>query len=137
MFSLHKTLSFHKKTVLFNEGGFNVKCRLKPSKTHEGFSLFGFSTFTGCTFTKDGEAVFGDIFELTLDLNAIREKTNETPVQGWYVVVTFPQINNKEIEFRIENAPIDRSIGTVLLKCSAVANTGSGTRTNRGNTGGI
>ena len=93
MFNLHETLSLHKKTVLFGEGGFNVKCKLKPYKTHEGFSLTGFTTFTGCTFTKDGEAVFGDVFELTLDLNAIREHTTETPVQGWYIIVQFPQLN--------------------------------------------
>lgn len=137
MFNLHETLSLHKETVLFGEGGFNVKCKLKPYQKHEGYSLTGFTTFTGCTFTKDGEAIFGDTFEITLDLNAIRKYTTERPVQGWYIVVQFPQLNNKEIEFRIENAPPDRLIGTILLKCSAVANTGNGTRINRGNTGGI
>lgn len=137
MFNLHNLLKVHKKTVLFGEGGFNVNCTLKPTKNDTGYSLTGFSTFTGCTFTKDGEAVFGDLFEITLNLDDIREKTDKTPVQGWYISVVFPQINNKEIEFRIENAPIDRLIGTVLLRCSAVANYGGGTRINRGNTGGI
>lgn len=134
MFNLHKTLSIHKKTVLFGEGGFNVKCKLKPTQEHQGYDLTGFSTFTGCTFSKDGEAFFGDVFELTLNLDEIRERTNETPVQGWYVSVIFPQIGDREIEFRIENAPIDRLIGTILLRCSKV---GNGTKVNRDNLGGM
>lgn len=137
MFNLHETLSIHKKTVLFNEGGFNVNCKLKPNKEHKGYSLTGFSTFTGCTFSKDGEAFFGDLFELTLDLNAIREHTDKTPVRGWFISVVFPQIGNKEIEFKIESAPIDRLIGTILLRCSAVDKDGNGKRINRNNTGGI
>ena len=135
--NLFETLSIHKETVLFNGGGFNVDCTLKPTQTHEGYSLTGFSTFTGCMFSKDGEAFFGDLFELTLDLNKVREKTEKMPVQGWYVSVKFPQIGNKEVEFRIENAPLDRLIGTILLRCSAVTDKNGGKRINRDNTGGI
>lgn len=136
MFNLHETLAVHKKTVLFGKGGFNVDCKLKPNKEHEGFSLTGFSTFTGCTFSKDGEAFFGDLFELTLDLNAIREHTDKMPVNGWYISVYFPQIK-REIDFKIENAPVDRLIGSILLRCSAVAANGGGKRVNRDYKGGI
>lgn len=120
MFDLFKTLSVHKKTVLFNKGGFNVNCILKPDKTHKGFSLSGFSTFTGCTFTKDGEAFFGDLFELTINLEDVFKHTNEEPKKGWFVSVEFPQIQNKKFDFLIEQAPIDRLIGTALLRCSAI-----------------
>lgn len=117
--SLYDTFNIHKETVLFSEGGFNVKCILKPSSNHTGYKLNGFSTFTGCTFSKDGEAFFGDTFELTINLNALQKHTKAVPMRGWIVSVEFPQLNYKWCDFTIENAPLDRTLGTVLLRCSA------------------
>ncbi len=94
--SLYEIFNIHKETVLFSEGGFNVNCTLKPTPEHAGYKLSGFSTFTGCTFSKDGEAFFGDTVE-------------------------FPQLNYRWLSFTVENAPVDRTLGTVLLRCSAVA----------------
>lgn len=118
--SLYDIFNIHKETVLFSEGGFNVKCILKPSANHKGYNLNGFSSFTGCTFSKDGEAFFGDTFELTINLQALQKYTEAIPTRGWLVAVQFPQLNYKWLDFTIENAPIDRTLGTVLLRCSAV-----------------
>lgn len=114
-----------------------MNCVLKPYTNHKGFELYGFSCFTGATFSKDGTAFFGDVFELTIDLNQLSKQTNQIPVRGWDVSVQFPQLNNKWLEFKIESAPIDRTIGTCLLRCSALSEDGSGKRVNRNNLGGI
>lgn len=119
--SLYEIFNIHKETVLFSEGGFNVNCTLKPTPEHAGYKLSGFSTFTGCTFSKDGEAFFGDTFELTIDLKALQKHTEAIPIRGWLVSVEFPQLNYRWLSFTVENAPVDRTLCTVLLRCSAVA----------------
>ena len=134
--SLHEILNIHKKTVLFAQGGFNVECILKPNIADKGYKLNGFSTFVGCTFSKDGEAFFGDVFELTINLADLADKTEKIPIAGWIVIVYFPQIK-KSIDFKIENAPIDRLMGTCLLRCSALSQQDEAKRINRYNNGGI
>ena len=129
--NLYNILNVHKETVLFSGGGFNVKCKLKPSAKHEGFPLFGFSTFTGCTFSKDGEAFFGDTFEITIDLKQLEKLTDLRPVRGWFVTVEFPQLNDKEVEFQVENAPFDRTMGTYLLRCATATQNKNENRINR------
>ena len=130
--SLHDLFKIHKETVLFNkESGFNVECILKPKLEYEGISISGFCSFTGCTFSKDGEAFFGDVFELTINLDELKKYTDSIPLQGWFVSVFFPQINNKKIDFTIENAPVDRTLGTCLLRCSALTDKGKGKRVDR------
>lgn len=134
--SLHDIFKVHKKTVLFHEGGFQVDCTLKPNKESDTYNLSGFTNFTGATFTKDGEIIFGDTFELTINLDELSEYTERVPSQGWSVLVHFPQIN-KNVEFLIENAPIDRTLGTCLLRCSAVADKSSSKQVKRVDYGGL
>ncbi|MBQ9149861.1 hypothetical protein IJX73_02910 [bacterium] len=134
--SLHDIFKIHKETVLFSKGGFNVECVLKPNIADEGYKLNGFSTFIGCTFSKDGDAFFGDVFELTINLDELSKYTDKIPVNGWVAIVHFPQIN-KDIDFQIENAPIDRTMGTCLLRCSALSPQSEAKRINRYNNGGI
>ena len=133
---LNSVLKIHKKTILQN-GGFSVNCTLKQNASHVGYSLKGFSTFIGATFDESGAGFFGDSFQLTIDLEDLREKTNLIPVQGWFVDVTFPQMNNQVVTFRVEHAPIDRTLGVILLECSASTSNGDSKRINRNNSGGI
>jgi len=114
-----------------------VDCLLKQNASHEGYPLKGFSTFTGATFDESGAGFFGDSFQMTIDLEDLREKTNLIPVEGWFVDVTFPQMNNATVQFRVEHAPIDRTLGIIMLECSASTTQGNGKRVNRNNSGGI
>lgn len=114
-----------------------MDCVLKQNASHEGYSLKGFSTFIGATFDESGAGYFGDAFQLTIDLEDLREQTDLIPVKGWFVDVTFPQFNNARVSFCIENAPIDRTMGVILLECSALTSQGQGKRVNRNNSGGI
>ncbi|MBO4738026.1 MAG: hypothetical protein J5606_00530 [Bacteroidales bacterium] len=127
----------HKKDVLIAGNGFAVDCVLKPYATAEGYSLKGISHFTGVTFDEKGEGYFGDSFDITLDVNDVKKYTQQTPVRGWYIQVTFPQYNNDVVEFCIENVAIDRTLGMYLLRCSAKTDAGDGKRFNRNNAGGI
>lgn len=133
---LNSLLKIHKKSMLKN-GGFSVDCILKQNASHEGYPLKGFSTFIGATFDESGAGYFGDSFQLTIDLEDLREKTDLIPVEGWFVDVTFPKMNNAVVSFRVENAPIDRTLGIILLECSAATTQGKGKKVNRNNSGGI
>ena len=133
---LNSLFKLHKKAIIKN-GGFSVDCVLKQNSSHEGYPLKGFSTFIGATFDESGAGFFGDSFQLTIDLEDLREKTNLIPTQGWFVDVTFPQMNNSVVSFRVENAPIDRTMGIILLECSASTNKGNGKRISRNSSGGI
>lgn len=133
---LNDLIKLHKKTIISN-GGFSVDCVLKQNASHEGYPLRGFSLFTGKTFDESGAGYYGDTFQLTLNLDDVREKTNLIPVEGWFVDVTFPQMNNNVVSFRVENAPIDRIRGIIVLECSASTTRGNGKRVNRNNSGGI
>lgn len=137
MVDLNPLLSLHKKTVLLAGNGFSVECMLKQNKSHEGYSLRGYSNFTGLTFDESGTGFFGDVFELTLDINDVKEKTDLPPVQGWLVTVKFPQMNNDEVTFVIENVAIDRTLGMYLLRCSAATSAGQGKKVYRKSPGGI
>ena len=133
---LNAMFKTHKKAI-FKNGGFSVDCVLKQNASHEGYPLKGFSVFTGATFDESGAGYFGDVFQLTIDLEDLREKTNLIPVSGWLVDVIFPQFNNSLVTFTIDHAPIDRTLGVILLECSAIAGQGQGKRVNRNNSGGI
>ncbi len=137
MVDLNPLLTLHKKTVLLAGNGFAVECVLKQNKSHEGYALKGYSNFTGLTFDENGTGFFGDVFELTLDINDVREKTNLPPVAGWLVTVKFPQMNNDEVTFAIENVAIDRTLGMYLLRCSAATSAGQGKKVYRRSPGGI
>lgn len=137
MVDLNPLLTLHKKTVLLAGNGFAVECTLKQNKSHEGYPLKGYSNFTGLTFDENGTGFFGDVFELTLDINDVREKTNLPPVQGWLVTVKFPQMNNDEVTFAIENVATDRTLGMYLLRCSAATSAGQGRKVYRKSPGGI
>lgn len=137
MVDLNPLLTLHKKTVLLAGNGLAVECTLKQNKSHEGYPLKGYSNFTGLTFDENGTGFFGDVFELTLDINDVREKTNLPPVQGWLVTVKFPQMNNDEVTFAIENVAIDRTLGMYLLRCSAATSAGQGRKVYRKSPGGI
>lgn len=134
---LHNFLKIHKKTVLLAGNGFSVDCVLKQNAAHEGYPLKGFSTFVGLTFDESGNGFFGDSFEITIDFEDVREVTTLIPVQGWYIKVIFPQMNNAEVEFYIENVATDRTLGLFLLKCSASTTKGNGRKVNRNGSGGI
>lgn len=137
MVDLNPLLTLHKKTVLLAGNGFAVECKLKQNKSHEGYSLKGYSNFTGLTFDENGTGFFGDVFELTLDINDVREVTNLPPVPGWLVTVKLPQMNNDEVTFAIENVAIDRTLGMFLLRCSAATSAGQGKKVYRKAPGGI
>lgn len=133
---LNDLFKIHKKSIITN-GGFSVDCVLKQNASHAGYPLRGFSLFTGATFDESGVGYFGDTFQLTLNLDDLREKTNLIPVEGWFVDVTFPQMNNAVVSFRVEHAPIDRTRGLILLECTASTTKGNGKRVNRNDSGGI
>ena len=134
---LNQLLQIHKKTVLIGGNGFAVDCVLKQNASVEGFEIKAFSTFVGLTFNESGTGFFGDSFELTVDADDVRAKTNLTPTHGWFVDVTFPQMNNQTVTFAVENVAIDRTIGVYLLKCTATTGAGKGKRVNRNAAGGI
>lgn len=134
---LNSLLKLHKKTVLIGGNGFSVDCVLKQNASHDGYSLKGVSTFVGVTFDEGGKGYFGDSFEVTIDADDVRAATNLIPVEGWFIKVKFPQFNNDEVEFRVENVAIDRTLGMYLLKCSASTTEGKGKRVSRDNQGGI
>jgi hypothetical protein len=137
MVDLNPLLTLHKKTVLVAGNGLSVECLLKQNNSHEGYPLRGYSNFTGLTFDDNGQGFFGDVFELTLDINDVREKTNLIPVAGWLVTVKFPQMNNDQVTFAIENIAIDRTLGLYLLRCSAATSAGQGKKVYRRSPGGI
>ena len=125
-----------KKTSLIDGNGFSVDCTLKPPGDSVGFSIKGFTTFTGITVEQSGYGSFGDTFELTINIDSLREKTNLIPTKTWGVPVYFPAIQ-KTGTFKIESAPIDRTLGMILLKCSASSSDGTGKTVDRNKTGGI
>lgn len=136
MFPLHNLLKVHKKTVFFGENGFSTKCILKPPGIKDGFEISGFVNFTGITIDESGFGNFGDTFELTINLDELKEKTEEIPVKNWMVDVYFPMID-KWKDFKIENAPLDRTLGMALLRCTASTGQGQGKRIDRTKTGGL
>ena len=137
MFNLHETLKIHKKSVLLAGNAFSMDFILKPNKATEGFTVRGFSAFTGMTVEESGFGGFGDTFELTVDIEDVLKYTNQVPTNGWSVTGTFPQMNNKPGTFKIENVAIDRTLGMYFLKCSATTFQGLGSRVDRSETGGI
>ena len=134
---LNSLFKLHKKAALIHGNGFAVECILKQNAAHEGYPLKGFSTFIGLTFDESGAGYFGDSFEITLDVEDVREKTDLIPVAGWLVTVTFPQMNNAQVTFCVENVAIDRTLGMYLLKCSASTSAGQGKKVYRKTPGGI
>lgn len=134
---LNNLLKLHKKTVLLTGNGFSVDCILKPTASHKGYKLKGFSTFIGVTFEDNHVGAFGDSFELTLDVEALKEKTNEIPIRGWSVVVFFEQMAGVPVEFKIENVAIDRTLGMYLIKCTASTTTGNPKAAKRQISGGM
>lgn len=137
MNNLHELFKIHKETVLLSGNGFSVDCILKPTSSHAGFELKGFSSFIGVSFDDSGMGYFGDSFELTIDFNALKEKTDLIPTRGWGVVVYFPQMNGSPVDFKIENVATDRTLGMYLIKCSASTSTGEGKTVTRRNSGGL
>lgn len=135
--NLHDILKIHKETVLLSGNGFAVDCILRPTKSHAGFSVKGFSTFIGVTFDESGMGCFGDSFELTIDINALKPLTDLMPTRAWEVDVCFPQMNNKPVRFRIENVALDRTLGMYLIKCSASTSNGKGKTAQRQSSGGL
>lgn len=134
---LNSLLKLHKKTVLLTGNGFSVDCVLKPTSFHKGYELKGFSTFIGLTFEDNHVGAFGDSFELTIDVEALKEKTNEIPIRGWSVVVFFEQMNGEPVEFKIENVATDRTLGMYLIKCTATTATGNPKSVKRQSSGGM
>lgn len=139
---LNSLLKLHNETVLVDGNGFAVDCILKENASHEGYPIKGFSTFVGVTFDESGvrntnNGYFGDSFQITLNLATVRKFTDKMPVEGWFIIVTFPQMNNAQVEFCVERAPIDRTNGRILLECSASTAQGEGKRVNRNDPGGI
>lgn len=134
---LHDLFKIHKKAFLVSGNVFSVDCVLKPYPSHTGFALKGFSTFVGATFDDKGYGYFGDSFELIIDVNDLKEFTNQVPVKGWIVDVKLPQYNNDTVSFCIEQAPIDRTLGMYMLKCTAATEDEDGKRIDRNNAGGI
>lgn len=134
---LNDLLKIHKQTVLIGGNGFAVDCVLKQNAAHYGWPLKGFSTFIGLTFEDSGRGYFGDSFELTIDAEDVRKVTNLIPARGWFVEVIFPQFNNTQVLFCIEDVAPDRTLGMYLLKCSASTSKGNGRRADRSSSGGI
>lgn len=135
--SLHDMLKIHKKAFLIDGNGFSVDCLLKPYPSHEGYKLKGLPSFVGATFDDKGNGYFGDSFELLIDVNDLRKYTNQVPHKGWIAEITLPQYNNDTVSFCIEQAPIDRTLGMFMLKCSAATENEDGKRVDRNNAGGI
>ena len=134
---LDEMLAIHKETVLLTGNGFSVDCVLKPAKNHQGFSLKGFSTFIGVSFDDSGMGCFADSFELTIDINALKNLTNLIPTRAWEVEVKFPQMDKTPVNFRIENVATDRTLGMYLIKCSASTVNSSGKTVTRKSSGGL
>lgn len=134
---LNNLLKLHKETVLLSGNGFSVDCILKPTASHKGYELKGFSTFVGVVFEDNHVGAFGDSFELTIDIEALKKKTNEIPIRGWNVVVFFEQMNGEPVEFKIENVATDRTLGMYLFKCSALTSTGNPHAAKRQSSGGM
>lgn len=137
MGNLHDLLKIHKETVLLTGNGFAVDCIIKPTATSEGFNLKGFSSFIGVSFDENHSGYFGDSFELTIDFNALKEKTDLIPTRGWGVSVNFPQMDGTPVNFKIENVALDRTLGMYLLKCSASTSTGNPKSVQRQSSGGM
>ena len=135
--NLHEMLKIHKETVLLSGNGFSVDCILKPKNSNAEFDLRGFSSFIGVSFDDSGMGYFGDSFELTIDFNALKEKTDLIPTEGWEVIVKFPQMNGEPVKFRIENVATDRLLGMYLIKCSASTSNGKGKTVQRKSSGGL
>lgn len=135
--NLHEMLKIHKETVLLSGNGFAVDCILKPTTGHEGYKLKGFSSFIGLTFEDNHSGYFGDSFELTIDVNALKKYTDLIPTRAWSVSVNFPQMNGTPVNFLIENVALDRTLGMFLLKCSASTSKGEGKTVKRQSSGGI
>ena len=134
---LHEIYQNHKTAVLLEGNGFAVDCLLKPYSSSEGYSLKGISHFTGVTFDENGNGYFGDAVDITLNIDSVKEYTELTPVHGWYIDVTFPQMQSCTVEFCVESVAIDRTLGMYLLKCSAATGVGTGKKFDRNGTGGI
>ncbi len=137
MNNLHELLKIHKETVLITGNGFAVDCILQPPSSNDGFELKGLTSFIGLTFEDNHNGFFGDSFELTIDYNALKEKTDLIPVRGWGIVVKFPQLNNEPVPFKIENVAFDRTLGMYLIKCSASTMTGNPKSVQRQSSGGM
>lgn len=134
---LDELLEVHKETVLIDGNGFAVDCVLKPTSTHSGFNLQGFSTFIGLSFNENGVGFFGDSFELTINVKSLKKLTDLIPTRAWSVGVKFPQMNGELVNFKIEDVATDRTLGTYLIKCSASATSGSGMIVKRQPSGGM
>ena len=135
--NLHELLKIHKETVLLSGNGFAVDCILKPTGSSEGFRLKGFSSFIGVTFDESGMGYFGDSFELTIDINALKSQTELIPTRLWSVVVKFPQMDGTPVDFKIENVATDRTLGMYLIKCTASTSNGQGKTVTRRTSGGL
>ncbi|MBR1948222.1 MAG: hypothetical protein IKA30_00340 [Alphaproteobacteria bacterium] len=135
--NLHEMLKIHKETVLLSGNGFSVDCILKPTKSHAGFQLKGFSSFIGVSFDESGMGCFSDSFELTIDFNALKEQTDLMPTRAWELIVNFPQMDGTPVKFRIENVALDRTLGMYLIKASASTSNGEGKTVQRQSSGGL
>ena len=137
MNNLHELFKIHKETVLVDGNGFAVDCVLKPINSNLSFDLKGFSSFIGVSFDESGMGYFGDSFELTINIDTVKKKTNLIPTRGWGIVVYFPQMNGKPVDFKIENVATDRTLGMYLIKCTASTSNGQGKTVTRRSSGGL
>lgn len=133
MSGIHDLIKIHKRSSLFSKRGVGVECVLKPYPSHEGYEVTGTTSFVGLTIDESGYGCFADSFELTLNADEVREKTNQIPARGWVIEVELPQMNNEIVPFCIEENAIDRTLGLYLLKCSTLTTRGNGKRTDNGN----
>lgn len=137
MNNLHELFKIHKETVLLEGNGFAVDCILKPPNSNTEFPLKGFSTFIGVNFDESGMGYFGDSFELTINVDALKKITKLIPTRAWSVVVNFPQMDGTPVDFKIENVATDRTLGMYLIKCTASTTNGQGKTVTRRSSGGL
>lgn len=135
---LNELLQLHKETVFFAEkGGSSVGVILKPTPSHEGYPLQGYTNFIGLDFVDGDKGFFGDSFELTINAADLYKKTTLKPVEGWLLSIKLPMMNDEVVDFYVQNVATDRTLGMYLLKCTATTSKDKGCKSDRNNAGGI